>query len=112
MLFIFLEQAIISCSAIEFGKTFLFVIFSRRFVIIKSIKVDDVLVVRVGLVIICFNPEMLSSDLRSLLPVLLQSTLKSPRIIISLLVFTTVVNCSLNTSLKLFIKYFDPSGGR
>ena len=71
MLFIFLGQAIISQSAIEFGKTPLFVIFSGRFVIIKSIKVDDVLVVRVGSVITWFNPKMLSSDLKSLLSVLL-----------------------------------------
>ena len=52
---------------------------------IKSIKVDDVSVVRVGLVIICFNLKMLSSNLKSLLSVLLQSMLKSPKIIISLL---------------------------
>ena len=67
MLFIFLEQAIISWSAIEFTQTTLFVIFSGRFVIIKSIKVDDASVVQVGSVITCFNPKMLSSDLKSLL---------------------------------------------
>ena len=35
--------------------------------IIKFIKVDDVSVVRVGSVITCFDPRMLSSDLKSLL---------------------------------------------
>ena len=35
--------------------------------IIKSIKVDDASVVQVGSVITCFNPKMLSSDLKSLL---------------------------------------------
>ena len=39
--------------------------------IIKSIKVDDASVVRVRLVIPCFNPKMLSDDLKSLWPVLL-----------------------------------------
>ena len=108
MLFTFLEQAIISWSAIEFAKAPLFVIFLGCFVIIKFIKVDDVSVVWVGSVITCFNPKMLSSDLKSLLSVLLYSLLKSPRIIISLFVFTTLVNCFSNTSLKLFIKYFHP----
>ena len=112
MLFIFLGQAIISQSAIEFGKTPLFVIFSWRFVIIKSIKVDDVSLVRVSSAITCFNSKMLSSDLKSPLHVLLQLMLKLPRIIVSLSVFTTLINCSSNTSLKLLIKYFDPSGGR
>ena len=71
MLFIFLEQAIISWSAIEFAKASLFVIYSGRFVIIKSMKVDDVSVVSVGSVITCFNPKMLDSDLKSLLSILL-----------------------------------------
>ena len=74
MLFIFLEQAIISWSATKLAKTSLFVIFSGRFlndsVIIKSVKGDEVSVVRVGSVITCFNPKMLSSDLKSLLSVL------------------------------------------
>ena len=74
MLFIFLEQVIISWSAIEFTKTTLFVIFSGRFVIIKSIKLDDASVVRVGSVITCFNPKMLSSDLKSLLVIWLIGT--------------------------------------
>ena len=39
--------------------------------VIKSIKVDDVSVVRVGSVITCFNQKMLISDLKSLLPFLL-----------------------------------------
>ena len=34
--------------------------------IIKSIKVDDASVVRVRLVIPCFNPKMISDDLKSL----------------------------------------------
>ena len=46
-------------------------LFPGWFVIIKSIKVHDVSVVRVGLVITCFNSKMLSSDLKSLLSVLL-----------------------------------------
>ena len=113
MLLVSLEQAIISWSAIEFTKTSLFFIFSGGFFIIKSIKVDDISVVWVGSMITCFNPMMLSSDLQSLLSVLLWSMLKLPRIIVYLLIFTTLGNGSSNASLKLFIKYFSPSeGGR